>query len=190
MKWMEVLVWFFSSVDSIFIHFHPFSSIFIHFHPFPPISTHFHPFPPISTHFHPFQPISIRFLPLSVASTITLLLFLLNIPFKDILFHFIYFSDSFFIFFSNFRLLKAILFANTGEGGREGGREEGRRGVGIGSIDLDWPHPLSHFQEPIRRVTIRRIVAQRAPSWFWLIYWIINESINYLASVCRWRIWN
>ena len=102
---MEVLVWFFSSVDSIFIHFHPFSSI--------------------STHFHPFPPISIRFLPLSVASTITLLLFLLNIPFKDILFHFIYFSDSFFIFFSNFRLLKAILFANAWEGGREGGRKEG-----------------------------------------------------------------
>jgi len=171
------------------LDFHPFSSIFIHFHPFPPISTHFHPFPPISTHFHPFQPISIRFLPLSVASTITLLLFLLNIPFKDILFHFIYFSDSFFIFFFEFQALKGD-FIREHVGGREGGREEGRRGVGIGSIDLDWPHPLSHFQEPIRRVTIRRIVAQRAPSWFWLIYWIINESINYLASVCRWRIWN
>jgi len=182
MKWMEVLVWFFSSVDSIFIHFHPFSSISTHFHPFPPISTHFHPFQPISTHFNPFQPISIRFLPLSVASTITLLLFLLNIPFKDILFHFIYFSDSFFIFFFEFQALKGD-FIRERVGGREGGREEGRRGVGIGSIDLDWPHPLSHFQEPIRRVTIRRIVAQRAPSWFWLINWIINESINYLASV-------
>jgi len=145
MKWMEVLVWFFSSVDSIFIHFHPFSSIFIHFHPFSSISTHFHPFPPISTHFHPFQPISIRFLPLSVASTITLLLFLLNIPFKDILFHFIYFSDSFFIFFSNFRLLKAILFANAWEGGREGGRKEGG----------EWASAQSTLTDPTRSPTSR-----------------------------------
>ena len=126
------------------LDFHPFSSIFIHFHPFSSIFIHFHPFPPISTHFHPFQPISIRFLPLSVASTITLLLFLLNIPFKDILFHFIYFSDSFFIFFFEFQALKGD-FIREHVGGREGGREEGG----------EWASAQSTLTDPTRSPTSR-----------------------------------